>query len=391
MAKILDKGQLQRLRALFACPTAPFREGAVLAWAGRQLSLHGVPHCSDPAGNLIVGVDSLPAYRALLRRRDSRSFPLLMAHTDHPGFHGVRWLSRSRLRITWHGGGPLRHLAGARVWLAGATDAPATGRLERPRLTRNGRALQAAEVRLEQPIAADLPATSLFGGLDFRATSWLSRGRIYTRAVDDLAGVFAIVETACRIGRQREPRWLGLLTRAEEVGFVGAIAHLEQGWLQDARRPVVCVSLEASRHRAGAVIGKGPVVRLGDRLSVYSSDAVRRLETIAKRVLPNAHQRLLMDGGACEASATVAFGLPSIGVAVPLGNYHNQSLDGGQDAGPSGGPAPEFASLADLAGLLTLCHGIATARRDDDPWAGVRRQLVKRRSRYAPLLDGPSG
>ena len=377
---------LSRLRSLLACPTAPFREGAVLDWARRQLTGHGVPFCEDQSGNLIVGVGSLTAYGRLLATPARRPLPVLMAHTDHPGFHGRRWLAPDRLAIDWHGGGPLRHLEGARVWLAGDGDTALKGRLERPELTGNGRALRRAEIRLDASPSPTPGARSLFGGLDFRAPSWRAGHRIYTRAVDDLAGVFAIVETACGAGRQRPARWIGLLTRAEEVGFVGAIAHLEQGWLQRAKRPVVCVSLEASRHRPGAEIGKGPVVRLGDRSSVYSSSAARRLELIARKVLPGAHQRLLMDGGSCEASATIAYGLPSIGVAVPLGNYHNQSFDGGQDAGPDGGPAPEFAHLADLNGMVTLCRGIVTARHVEEPWAVVRAQMARRLRKYSKLL-----
>jgi len=380
------KERLRHLQGLLACPTAPFREEAVLAWSRNQLSAHDVPFCHDSTGNLIVGVGSLAAYRRLLASRAKRPLPILMAHTDHPGFHGCRWLANDRLVVDWHGGGPLRHLDGARVWLAGAGPSGLKGTLKRPQLSANGRALKRAEVLLSDPPIQRPPARQVFGGLDFRAPSWRAGHRIYTRAIDDLAGVFAIVETACRIGRQRPARWIGLLTRAEEVGFVGAIAHLEQGWLQDARRPVVCVSLEASRHRPGAEIGKGPVVRLGDRSSVYSSNAAQHLEQIARKVLPGAHQRLLMDGGSCEASATIAYGLSSVGVAVPLGNYHNQSLDGGQDAGPEGGAAPEFAHLGDLDGLLTLCHGIVTARHVDDPWGGVRGRMAKRLNHYAGLL-----
>lgn len=380
------KEQLQRLHQLLACPTAPFREQAVLDWARTRLAAHDVPVCSDPTGNLIVGVGSLAAYRRLLASQAKRPLPILMAHTDHPGFHGKRWLASDRLAIDWYGGGPLRHLDGASVWLAGAGTTGLRGIMKRPQLTINGRGLKSAEILFEDPPQDRLPARQLFGGLDFRATSWRAGHRIYTRAIDDLAGVFAIVETACRIGRQRPARWIGLLTRAEEVGFVGATAHLEQGWLQNAIRPVVCVSLEASRHRPGAEIGKGPVVRLGDRSSVYSSDAAQRLELIARKVLPGAHQRLLMDGGSCEASATIAYGLASVGVAVPLGNYHNQSLDGGQNAGPEGGSAPEFAHLGDLDGLLTLCHGIVTARHIDDPWARSRAGMARRLRKYTKLL-----
>lgn len=74
----------------------------------------------------------------------------------------------------------------------------------------------------------------------------------------------------------------------------------------------------------------------------------------------------------------LAHGLPAAGLALPLGNYHNQNLDGGQDAGAAGGPAPEFVDLRDIAGLLTLCRGLAQRRWLDDPWATTRQRLGQR-------------
>lgn len=47
------------------------------------------------------------------------------------------------------------------------------------------------------------------------------------------------------------------------------------------------------------------------------------LTEIAQRTLPRRHQRRIMDGGACEAMAATVFGIPAIGLSVPLGNYHN--------------------------------------------------------------------
>ena len=47
-------------------------------------------------------------------------------------------------------------------------------------------------------------------------------------------------------------RFIGLLTRAEEVGFIGAIAHFDLGWLTRAGRPIICVNLENFRTSRGA-------------------------------------------------------------------------------------------------------------------------------------------
>ena len=84
------------LRQLLSCPTAPFREQRVLDYAQSILHRARIPHFSDPAGNLVIGCASPAAYRALLRRPGEEPVRLFIAHMDHPGFHGVRWLSSRR-------------------------------------------------------------------------------------------------------------------------------------------------------------------------------------------------------------------------------------------------------------------------------------------------------
>ena len=377
----LTREERTRLRDLLARPTAPYREGAVKAWVTARLAGAGVPSCEDAHGNVIVGSPALADYRARLRRRTRAPLLLLVAHMDHPGFHGVRWLAPDRLAVRWHGGGPLRHLHGARVWLTVDGEHEFQGRLRHAVLSRDGSALARAEVHLPTPPPGPRPAARrLYGGLAFRQPNWTAGSRLYTRVADDLTGVFAIVESACAALGRADPDHdvLGLLTRAEEVGFVGMLAHLGEGWLQAARRPLLVVSLEASRHGPGAQPGRGPVIRLGDRQGPFSPDAAKGLEQLAARVLPGAHQRRLMDGGSCEATAALAHGLAAVGLAVPLGNYHNRNLDGGQEARAADGPAPEFVDLRDVAGLLRLCTALAVEAWPADPWAGVRTRLERR-------------
>jgi endoglucanase len=176
--------------------------------------------------------------------------------------------------------------------------------------------------------------------------------------------------------RKTRPPFLGLLTRAEEVGFVGAIEHFELGWLRQARRPVVCVSLEASRTLPGAEVGKGPIVRLGDRRTPFDPAHSQLLTELAEQVLPKLHQRRIMDGGSCEGSAATAYGFQTIAMAVPLGNYHNQGLEGGPDCRGHLGPAPEFVHLADIEGQRLLCEALMRKGLAwEDPWIDVRAKL----------------
>ena len=372
-------------------PTAPFREQRVVDFVCALLRDHGVPYFLDPIGNVVVGCASARAYRRKLRAATSEPLRLFMAHMDHPGFHGSRWLARDRLRVRWHGGAPTRGLRGARVWLADSNGARYDGRLVGARLRRDGRTIDTAEVRVKSPIAKPRPsATTLYGGLQFRAPVWRSGKRLYAQVADDLVGVFAIVRTAIHTHRARgkaRASFAGLLTRAEEVGFVGAVGHFALGWLARASRPIVCVSLETSRTLANAVIGKGPVVRLGDRRTVFDPNALNVLTHVAQRELPQRHQRRVMDGGACEATAATAFGLTAIGISVPLGNYHNQGFEGGPDCRGPNAPAPEFVHLDDVDGLLKLCRGLLRPRLPwHAPWETEQQRYRKLLRDYGKLI-----
>lgn len=391
--RAMTTDQHRRLLQLLSQPTAPFREShisrLILSWCERQ----HIPCFTDPVGNLVLGAASTRDYQRILRARTRDPLRLFIAHMDHPGFHGARWLTSGRLAVRWHGGSPLKHLRGARVRLVSDEGIVGTGSIASATPNKGGWAIDTAEIRLAPDFAQGQScprADALYGGFDFRAPAWEDKGLIYCPAADDLVGVFAIVETARRLwstAARTERPFIGLLTRAEEVGFVGAVGHLQLGWLQQRRRPVVAISLEASRTLTGAAIGKGPVVRLGDRRTVFHPDGLRALSLAAEACLPGQHQRRIMDGGSCEATAMTAWGVPAIGISVPLGNYHNQGFEGGPDCRGANGPAPEFVSLDDVDGLLKLCSELMrTGLPWEDPWADQRRMLEKNRARYERLL-----
>lgn len=383
--------ELSLLLDLLHQPTAPFREQQVVRFVSAILHRHDVPFFLDPEGNVIVGCSSRAEYMRKLRTRDPDPVRLYVAHMDHPGFHGTRWSGRDRLRVKWHGGAPTRHLRGAPVWIADANGHTGEGHLRSARLTRSGRTIDTAEIQVAAPDSIrKLPPTSLHGGFRFRAPVWRAGSKLYTQVADDLVGVFAILATALHVyrrGRGTRASFLGLLTRAEEVGFVGAIGHFALGWLARARRPVVCVSLETSRTLPNAVVGKGPVVRLGDRRTVFDPGALNVLTHVAQRLLPARHQRRIMDGGTCEATAATVYGLTAIGLSVPLGNYHNQGFEGGPDCRGTNGPAPEFVHLDDVDGLATLCRGLLQPGLPwSRPWNAERRSFRKLLASYRNLI-----
>jgi endoglucanase len=375
---------------LLEIPTAPFREHAVIDHVSRVCRRAGIAYFSDPTGNIIVGARDRAHYRRLLATRSKEPVRVFISHMDHPGFHGVRWLGRNRLAAQWHGGSPVRHLRGADLWIADATGYVGKGHISTAKIHKAGYAITDMTIRVDDTAVRERDADSLFGGFGFRRPVWCSGRRVYTKAADDLVGVFAILETARELKRARSRApFLGLLTRGEEVGFVGAVDHFRLGWLtRGAKRPVVCVSLETSRTLPGALIGKGPVVRLGDRRTVFDPAGLGVLSDLAERRLPGRHQRRIMDGGSCEATAATAWGLPSIGMSVPLGNYHNQGFEGGPDCRRPEGPAPELVHLDDVDGLLELCGGLMQPHLAwNDAWAVTRKRLTKNADDMRRLLD----
>jgi endoglucanase len=398
------------LLSILSQPSAPFRERHVIQTICRELDGGNVPYFIDPVGNIVIGVTSAREYRTLLARKPgaaSRGEPLrvFIAHMDHPGFHGVKWKSNRELEVQWHGGSPTQHLEGAAVWLATSKGAVGQGEMTEAQLAPTGRGISTAVIKVPEGFKKHYPKeTELYGGFSFRSPVWKEGELLFTKAADDLVGAFAITAMALdtwgkarpkkkkiQKARSSTPPFIGLLTRAEEVGFIGAIGHFELGWLPKAKREILCVSLETSRALPQAEIGKGPVVRLGDRTTVFDAGSLRVFTALAQKTLPEKHQRRIMDGGSCEATAASAYGLSSIGISVPLGNYHNQSFEGGPDSRGALGPAPEFVHLEDVAGLLTLCHAlIEPGQAWSDPWKNEMTRFKKEYRGYRQLLkSGP--
>jgi endoglucanase len=226
-------------------------------------------------------------------------------------------------------------------------------------------AADATAGRLTGASAEVLDGEAIAGGIamwDFPAWS-LADGRITARVCDDLLGVAAILACLDELQRRRPDAavW-GLLTRAEEVGFLGAVEAIRLGTVPPGAS---VLSLECSKALVNAPQGGGVIVRVGDRMSVFAPSLTEALrsaaDALASRDESFRYQRKLMDGGACEATVFCASGWRASGLAVPLGNYHNASDEGI-------GIAPEHVLvddwLAEVALLVEL--GCDPGLLDDD-------------------------
>ena len=204
--------------------------------------------------------------------------------------------------------------------------------------------------------------------------------RIYSRAIDDLMGCVAVVATLLELEEAGAAcECYGLFTRAEEVGFVGAIEMARGGWLREAG--VTVVSLETSSERPPARMGAGPIIRVGDRTSIFDAAVTAELLQAADEAKIT-HQRCLMSGGTCEATAFQLYGVRCGALCVALGNYHN--------IGPEGKTIePEFVSQPDVAGLVALCVHLARrggqgANAAPDPASLLLARIEERILQYKP-------
>jgi putative aminopeptidase FrvX len=166
--------------------------------------------------------------------------------------------------------------------------------------------------------------------------------------------------------RLRTHMWCAF-TRAEEVGFQGAMALIRTNKIPKA---ALVVSVEMSKERPWARIGHGPIVRVGDRSTVFDPSATAFLLSVADRCHERESafhaQRCLMDGGTCEATAFAGFGYRAGGLCLPLGNYHNI----GRDLRPRA----EYVSVSDLVQLTKLIVAAAV----EWPGSGETRAVLRR-------------
>ncbi len=298
-------------------PTAPFHEDAVRTEIEAQLS--EIPHVKferDDFGNIIARYQRG-------RKRDAEWG--LAAHMDHPG------------------------------WVRDADD----------------------EMRFLGSVAERFraaPKKRCFGDFEmWDLPPFEVRGRqIHSRACDDLLGCAEIICVFRELAeKDANASCVGLFTRAEEVGFVGAIKLAQAGILP---RSLTILSLETSTPRGTAEIGRGPIVRVGDKISSFDGPATARL-LAAARAEKIQVQRCLLDGGTCEATAYQLYGYTCAAASLALGNYHNVT--------PGGKIASEFVAIGDFIGMVRLCVAAVLRRgRQHDPQTALRKELEENARSY---------
>ena len=317
-------------------PTAPYHEGEVIAHATDWCEARGIGVRRDPFGNLVLRAGPVGGPATLA----------FAAHMDHPGFE-ITDTSGPLVQARWMGGVEPEFFPGAKVWVF--SEPPTMGVCVKTELQKERRRVDTMFLDLEGEVRVGDHGT-------WHVLEWDVEGPlVHTRAADDLVGCAAVLAALTALAADGRVTAWGLLTRAEEVGFHGALGAMKAGALPEGT-PIV--SLECSKALPSARQGEGPVIRVGDRSGVFDAGLCRFLEETAKSIHERfddfVWQRALMDGGTCESTPYGLFGHPTAGLAFPLGNYHNRADDGRR-------LAAENIHVGDFFGGVTLL--VEAARR----------------------------
>lgn len=345
------------LRELTNLVTASGIEDEAVAWVSAWVRRReDLTMKVDSGGNLLV----------TQKGRKRRAPVIAIAHMDHPAF--VVTAVGEQIEFEFRGGVDEAYFVGARVRI------PKIGGAHWLQVTEYDPKSQRGV--MEKGVARGEVQVGDIGMWAFPPPV-ASAGMHQAPACDDLAGVAAALAALDRARGRDDLRHYGvLLTRAEEVGLVGALHAAVTGSVPaDARM----ISIETSRELPHAKVGDGPIIRTGDRSTVFDRDLTNKITDAARRAGLQ-HQRKLMDGGGCEATAFGGLGYQAAGLCVALRNWHNRGNLDLVEAGRGRAIAlPEEISLEDFHGLIDLIL-IAAAAADDRDTLGPRlRKLYDER------------
>lgn len=357
------------LQELCSVPTAPFAEQRVVAYveqfvrARRNLRLS-----RDVHGNLLIE----------LKSARSRKAPrwVFGAHMDHPGFVASKMLDAKMLQAHFRGWVKAEFFKGERVRFFDDRG-EARGTVEDFTLNKERGEPDKVRIRVARAVAPGSP------GMWDQGEGRVKGKRFYSRACDDLAGAAAALTMLDQLAKRPPTAPVAvLLTRAEEEGFVGAIAAcLEPQLLRKTDR---IIAIETSAEQPFAPQGAGAIIRVGDRTSIFNSGLTYFLQTqaaeLAKRDKSSKHQRALMPGGTCEATVYDIYGFTAASICVALGNYHN--MDRAKKR-----IGPEYIDVNDWQNMVKLfVHVARNGHTYEEGHPALKARVEKRFRKLRTLL-----
>jgi len=336
------------LKQILSIPTMSFHEEGIATFVKWYALGLGLSLREDSFGNI------------LLFRGKKPDGVVFSAHMDHPGFEVISSKGGVSKVALWGKVDP-KIFSGSKVAVYS----------ERGKhLARIGK-LISGKKHQGKPIfemtSKERVSKGDFGHFDIPAMK-IKGDSLYTRAADNLMSVAAILEmfTILNSGKMKAT---GLFTRGEEAGFLGAFGAIDSNLIPKSL-PLVVLECSSAKH-AQVDIGAGPVIRVGDWQSSYDPSVDRWIHDVAAG---SKFQRALLPGGRCEACVYIAEGYKTGGIALPLGNYHNQGANG---------PAAEYVSISDYDNMVKLMCALARSKPPDKYY--LRRGVEPIRKHYSAL------
>lgn len=378
----------QLLKKVTALPTAAGRESRVVEWVrGWAAKRRNLKLACDRSGNMLIT-------RASASRGKRRAAPLFItAHLDHPAFVVRSIIDPRHVEMEFRGGVHDPYFNAAAIDIFDQHDHRHAARIRS--LDSTAKPFKRVTARLEK--ATNLLRHGDVGRWAFEhetgSVPRIEKGLLRTHACDDLAAVAAALCALDALRGIKGCEHVGvLLTRAEEVGFIGAIAACRNRTVPKNAR-LIC--LENSRSfPQDSPIGAGPIVRVGDRMSVFQPTLTNQISMLMmehQKSNPTfKYQRKLMPGGTCEATTFSTYGYQSTCLCLPLGNYHNMIDIDGVTSGTAktARVGPEFISVEDYHGLIEMLIVCAT-QMDAHDAPTLESKMEGLFKEYGFVLDAP--
>ena len=364
------------LKEICSIPTAPFAEQYVVNYVERFVAARPrLKLTRDRHGNLLIELP--PKSRAVARQPRW----IFAAHMDHPGFVADRMLDARTLTAHFRGWVNIDYVKGTKVRFFNPDGSEHAGVVTEATSSTHDRLTvpDRVVVRLRAGGAVESGSPGMFDQGAGR-----TKGRkFYSRGIDDQGGVAAALAMLDALHKNPPAIPVGvLLTRAEEDGFVGAVAAvLEPKLLKKTDR---LIAIECSAMQPYAPQGEGVIIRVGDKTSIFNSALTyfltQQAAALAKRDKTFRSQRALMPGGTCEATVYDAYGYTAAAVCIALGNYHN--MDRAKKR-----TGPEYIDVGDWRNMTKFfVHLARTAHTFTGDTAALRERVTRRYKQLKQLL-----
>ena len=354
------------LQQLCSVPTAPFAEQHVVQYVEEFVKARPSLKLSrDRFGNLLVELK--------VAARSPRW--VFTAHMDHPGFVADTQTPASPKRrdrllfARFHGWVLPEFFRGQKVRFFNSDGSEVVGVVVGFKLGTDRKVPELVSLKVQGDVERGAP------GMWDQGEGRVKGKKFYSRVCDDLAGAAAALTMMDQLAKKPpEAAVAVLLTRAEEEGFIGAIAAATEPKL--LRKSDYLVAIETSAEQPFAPQGKGAIVRIGDKTSVFNSQVsyfiTQQAEALKKRHKSFQYQRALMPGGTCEATVYDVYGFAAGSICVALGNYHNMDRERKKIG-------PEYIDLGDWNDMVKLFVQVARNGHEFRPGhAALKERLEKR-------------